>query len=350
MRSTNYSVGAVSLALVLACLDGHSARAFTSLRLQPSVFPTSTRLHESTLKEETNGDDKPGGSWSIAAPRREVEEAKRKKQVATSALQKLLERQQRDVQQTLDLLEHIERIDEHQLFELHENEALTGQNVTEMAFNLSATTMTASIASGVDYGFISRSEGCRVESLSNEYLSEDLRFEDYGPPGNVWELGSQQFMRNLRAMVGEYRDEEDNPALTPRQKELQAELGQLTLNSTAIWEREGARGEVVAPLIIKIPYCKCPRLCVSLFAHCANSSFCTDTHNRNYSDALCYLLDVVFEGRNAFSRFFLLETVARMPYFSYITMLHLYESLGFWRRSSDIKRIHFAEEWNEFHQ
>ena len=276
MRSTNYSVGAVSLALVLACLDGHSARAFTSLRLQPSVFPTSTRLHESTLKEETNGDDKPGGSWSIAAPRREVEEAKRKKQVATSALQKLLERQQRDVQQTLDLLEHIERIDEHQLFELHENEALSGQNVTEMAFNLSATTMTASIASGVDYGFISRSEGCRVESLSNEYLSEDLRFEDYGPPGNVWELGSQQFMRNLRAMVGEYRDEEDNPALTPRQKELQAELGQLTLNSTAIWEREGARGEVVAPLIIKIPYCKCPRLCVSLFAHCANSSFCTD--------------------------------------------------------------------------
>jgi len=38
-----------------------------------------------------------------------------------------------------------------------------------------------------------------------------------------------------------------------------------------------------------------------------------------------------------------------MPYFSYITMLHLYETLGFWRRSADIKRIHFAEEWNEFH-
>jgi ubiquinol oxidase len=30
-------------------------------------------------------------------------------------------------------------------------------------------------------------------------------------------------------------------------------------------------------------------------------------------------------------------------------MLHLYETLGFWRRSADIKRIHFAEEWNEFH-
>lgn len=64
---------------------------------------------------------------------------------------------------------------------------------------------------------------------------------------------------------------------------------------------------------------------------------------------LCYLLDVVFENKNPFCRFFLLETVARMPYFSYITMLHLYETLGFWRRSADIKRIHFAEEWNEFH-
>mmetsp|Transcript_16933 Transcript_16933/g.23972 ORF Transcript_16933/g.23972 Transcript_16933/m.23972 type:complete len:288 (-) Transcript_16933:182-1045(-) len=37
-----------------------------------------------------------------------------------------------------------------------------------------------------------------------------------------------------------------------------------------------------------------------------------------------------------------------MPYFSYITMLHLYETLGFWRRSADVKRVHFAEEWNEF--
>uniref|UniRef100_A0A7S1XNH1 Alternative oxidase n=2 Tax=Phaeomonas parva TaxID=124430 RepID=A0A7S1XNH1_9STRA len=38
-----------------------------------------------------------------------------------------------------------------------------------------------------------------------------------------------------------------------------------------------------------------------------------------------------------------------MPYFSYISMLHLYESLGWWRRSSETKRVHFAEEWNEYH-
>lgn len=49
-----------------------------------------------------------------------------------------------------------------------------------------------------------------------------------------------------------------------------------------------------------------------------------------------------------FSRFYTLETVARMPYFSYISMLQLYETLGWWRRSSEAKRIHFAEEYNEF--
>lgn len=38
-----------------------------------------------------------------------------------------------------------------------------------------------------------------------------------------------------------------------------------------------------------------------------------------------------------------------MPYLSYIAMLHLYESLGWWRVGSQAKRVHFAEEWNEYH-
>ncbi|MGB1593633.1 MAG: alternative oxidase [Promethearchaeia archaeon] len=46
-------------------------------------------------------------------------------------------------------------------------------------------------------------------------------------------------------------------------------------------------------------------------------------------------------------RFWFLENVARMPYFSYTTMLTLYESLGWWRCGMDNRRIHFAEEWNE---
>jgi ubiquinol oxidase len=59
-------------------------------------------------------------------------------------------------------------------------------------------------------------------------------------------------------------------------------------------------------------------------------------------------LDKLFDG-NPLSRFYFLETVARMPYFSYITMLHTYETLGWWRRSTETKRIHFAEEYNEYH-
>jgi hypothetical protein len=42
-------------------------------------------------------------------------------------------------------------------------------------------------------------------------------------------------------------------------------------------------------------------------------------------------------------RLWFLETVARMPYFSYNTMLTLYELLGWWRRSSELRRVHFAE-------
>ena len=235
------------------------------------------------------------------------------------ALNKLLQRQQKEVQQTLDLLQNLDTDFAQQ------EEAIENFNLTSFAQEIGGTESSSSptssiidsLAAGADYGYISRSDGCRVESSISDQSSIDARFTDYGPPGNMLTLGSQQFMRNCRAMIGEYKDEESNPALTKRQKQLQTKLGELTLDSDAIWERENARGEIVAPWIIKVPYF-----------------------------GLCYLLDVVFEGRNPFSRFFLLETVARMPYFSYITMLHLYETLGFWRRSSDIKRIHFAEEWN----
>ena len=50
----------------------------------------------------------------------------------------------------------------------------------------------------------------------------------------------------------------------------------------------------------------------------------------------------------AFARFWALETIARMPYFSYLSALHLYETLGWWRRS-DYLKIHFLQTWNEQH-
>lgn len=49
-----------------------------------------------------------------------------------------------------------------------------------------------------------------------------------------------------------------------------------------------------------------------------------------------------------YPRFYVLETVARVPYFAYISVLHLYESLGCWRKADWLK-VHFAESWNELH-
>lgn len=36
-------------------------------------------------------------------------------------------------------------------------------------------------------------------------------------------------------------------------------------------------------------------------------------------------------------------SACRMPYFSYISMLHLYETLGWWSVGADVRKIHFAE-------
>jgi hypothetical protein len=213
-----------------------------------------------------------------------------------TALGKLLARQKSEVQETERLLKRL-------------NSTLLGADNDEEDEDISRSLSTAaSIISGFDYGFKSRSEGAKFSDLKGESPA----FEGYGPPANIVALGAQQFMRNMNAIKGEYNDEED-VTLSLKQKELQEKLLSLTLNSTAIWERELKDGPIVAPYVIKIPY---------LF--------------------LCYMLDTVFEGRYVPSRFFLLETVARMPYFAYITMLHLYETLGFWRGSAEMKRVHFS--------
>ena len=62
---------------------------------------------------------------------------------------------------------------------------------------------------------------------------------------------------------------------------------------------------------------------------------------------LVFVINVVYAKR-PYPRFYVLETVARVPYFSYLSVLHLYETLGLWRQSDWLK-IHFAESWNELH-
>jgi ubiquinol oxidase len=62
---------------------------------------------------------------------------------------------------------------------------------------------------------------------------------------------------------------------------------------------------------------------------------------------LVFVINVIYRDR-PIPRFYVLETVARVPYFSYLSVLHFYETLGLWRKADWLK-IHFAESWNELH-
>uniref|UniRef100_A0A7S2LGM5 Ubiquinol oxidase n=1 Tax=Leptocylindrus danicus TaxID=163516 RepID=A0A7S2LGM5_9STRA len=191
-------------------------------------------------------------------------------------------------------------------------------NVTSGAENERLLALDRSILASTSYGFVSRSAGSEVKTVPGAI---DEQFEGYPPPGNVFELAAESFERNLRSILADIgRKDVSEKKPTREEKKLQAKLKQLTLNSTAIWIKEDTPLVNNAHPVIKIPYV-----------------------------VICYLLDVLFVGQYVPARFFYLETVARMPYFSYISMLHLYETLGWWRRSAEAKRVHFAEEWNEFH-
>lgn len=142
-------------------------------------------------------------------------------------------------------------------------------------------------------------------------------------PRSAVALARSNFLRELanikdllfKSTTGNNTNSEESKEMV----ELREKISQLRLSNEGVWKREYARPQVKAPWVIKLPY---------LF--------------------LCVLLDTLFDKR-PINRFYFLETVARMPYFSYITMLHAYETLGWWRRSTEAKRVHFAEEYNEYH-
>ncbi|KDO78391.1 hypothetical protein CISIN_1g018864mg [Citrus sinensis] len=65
------------------------------------------------------------------------------------------------------------------------------------------------------------------------------------------------------------------------------------------------------------------------------------------TESVIMVLDALYRDRD-YARFFVLETIARVPYFAFISVLHMYESFGWWRRA-DYLKVHFAESWNEMH-
>jgi ubiquinol oxidase len=98
-------------------------------------------------------------------------------------------------------------------------------------------------------------------------------------------------------------------------KKDQNDHDRFVLNNHAIWVREQNREKLT----------DAPRYVMSIYHF------------------MCWVLDVIYEGR-PIDRFWLLETVARMPYFSYVAVIHLYETLGWWEIDGDLKRMHIEEE------
>lgn len=68
---------------------------------------------------------------------------------------------------------------------------------------------------------------------------------------------------------------------------------------------------------------------------------------RGIVSSLVFVTDMLYHDR-PYPRFWVLETIARVPYFAYLSVLHLYETLGYWRKADWLK-VHFAESWNELH-
>lgn len=64
-------------------------------------------------------------------------------------------------------------------------------------------------------------------------------------------------------------------------------------------------------------------------------------------DGLVLVIDALYKDK-PYQRFYVLETVARVPYFSYISCLHYLETIGY-KDNIGWLRIHWAEGWNELH-
>lgn len=124
----------------------------------------------------------------------------------------------------------------------------------------------------------------------------------------------------FRKRYGQKSDPYENKSAFERNKirMMRRELKKLKLDNENIWIREQNSKEVVsAPRTMMLVY-----------------------------HLICNMLDIIFKDK-PIERFWFLETVARMPYFSYVTMLQLYETFGWWEIAGPLKTMHSEEEINE---
>lgn len=141
----------------------------------------------------------------------------------------------------------------------------------------------------------------------------DQAYFDGIRPGSSWELAKQNFVRQGSTIIDQLLEtiglKERDPLLPPT-------CLNLKLSNEAVAETERKRlaaGEGVP-------------------AHPVSQKL---------YDVGCQLLDVLFDER-PIPRFWFLETIARIPYFAYVSMLHLYESFGWWR-AVELRKVHAAE-------
>lgn len=151
---------------------------------------TATKLFSSTLKT-VNGETSSKDDGDDPT-----------KQKAVEALERLLSRQQADIEETKRLLAFYETIggsthgsNSTAVFAIGEEANMESSDLMSIA---------SSVMKGADYGFQSRSEGPKFDLKGGNQA-----FVGYGPPANLLSLGSQQFMRNLKAMQNEYDEESD---------------------------------------------------------------------------------------------------------------------------------------------
>eukprot|EP00629_Pelagomonadales_sp_RCC1024_P015420 CAMPEP_0119268822 /NCGR_PEP_ID=MMETSP1329-20130426/6468_1 /TAXON_ID=114041 /ORGANISM="Genus nov. species nov., Strain RCC1024" /LENGTH=356 /DNA_ID=CAMNT_0007268805 /DNA_START=185 /DNA_END=1252 /DNA_ORIENTATION=+ len=148
---------------------------------------------------------------------------------------------------------------------------------------------------------------------------ETADYLDGSKPEAAWLLGAENFQKQGATILVQLAEQiglvQKDPARPPES------LG-LVLSNAAVSEaerlREASGGRVDAHPVSRALY-----------------------------DVGCLLLDNLFDGR-PIQRFWFLEIIARIPYFSYVSMLHLYESFGWWR-GPELRKVHNAEEWNELH-